>query len=166
MSRLFTRRHMIGAAGAVGLAPLATAGKVQAAIPPSGPLITLRTPMRIYDSRLSTSLLGGAKHAAGSGVTVTVAGMPEETRPLISVFANVTITQTESSGYLVIFGTDSSGERPFPETSNINWFATGQTFGNLVLTTVGSESGVDVFTGGIGRTHVIVDIQAYIPFIG
>ncbi len=166
MSRLFTRRHVIGMAGAVGVAPLTMSSVVEAAPPPSGPLITLLTPIRVYDSRLPTSLGGGAKLGTGNSVIVSVPGFPDENRFLIAVFANVTITDTEGAGFLLVTGTDSSGTRPFPETSNINWSVNGQTLANLVLSTVGSESGVEVFAGGNGKTHVIVDIQAYIPFLG
>ena len=35
---------------------------------------------------------------------------------------------------------------------------------NLTLSGVGDESGVEVFCGGLGRTHFIVDIQGYVPF--
>ena len=85
---------------------------------------------------------------------------------VISVFANVTITETEGSGFLVVIGADSSGERPFPQSSNINWFGNGQTLANFVLTTVGSESGIAVSARGGGRTHFIIDVQAYVPFLG
>ena len=130
---------------------------------PSGPLITLLTPLRIYDSRTDTVLLGGAKLAAGQAITVAVS-VPEETRLLMAAFLNVTITETEGSGFVRVSGTDSSGERPVPVTSNVNWSQNGQTLANLVLTTIGSEAGVDIFAGGAGRTHVVVDVQGYVPF--
>lgn len=166
MSRLFTRRRLIGAAGAVGLAPLAGSSGASAAPRPSGPLITLLTPIRAFDSRVDRTLLGGAKLATGKSVIISVPGFPDETRLLLAVFANVTIVDTEGSGFLLVNGADSSGERPVPKTSNINWSTNGQILANLVLTTVGSESGIEVFAGGAGRTHFIVDIQAYIPFVG
>ena len=100
---------------------------------PSGPLITLLTPLRIYDSRTDTVLLGGAKLAAGNAITVAVS-VPDETRLLMAAFLNVTITETEGAGFLRVSGTDSSGERPVPVTSNINWSQAGQTLANLVLT--------------------------------
>ena len=62
-----------------------------------------------------------------------------------------------------VTGTDSSGEQPVPATSNVNWSQAGQTLANLVLTSVGSEFGVDIFAGGNGRTHVVVDVQGYVP---
>jgi hypothetical protein len=164
MSRLFTRRGVVAAVGgAATLSPVAFASSTAAAAQPSGPLITLLTPLRVYDSRVDTVLLGGAKLAAGNTITVAVS-VPDETRFLMAAFLNVTITDTEGAGYLRVNGTDSSGERPVPVTSNVNWSQNGQTLANLVLTSVGSEAGVDIFAGGSGRTHVVVDVQGYVPF--
>ena len=163
MSRLFTRRAMVAAGGAATLSPVAFRANLASAAQPSGPLITLLTPLRVYDSRTDTVLLGGAKLATGNAITVAVS-VPDETRLLMAAFLNVTITETEGAGFLRVSGSDSSGERPVPATSNINWSQAGQTLANLVLTTVGSESGVDIFAGGGGRTHVVVDVQGYVPF--
>jgi len=164
MSRLFTRRGIVLAAGgAATMSPVVLHSSPASAAQPSGPLITLLTPLRIYDSRTDTVLLGGAKLAAGQAITVAVS-VPDETRFLLAAFLNVTITETEGSGFLRVSGTDSSGERPIPVTSNVNWSQNGQTLANLVLTTVGSEAGVDIFAGGAGRTHVVVDVQGYVPF--
>lgn len=164
MSRLFTRRGMVVAVGgAATLGPVALASSPASAAPPAGPLVTLLTPLRIYDSRVDTVLLGGAKLAAGNTIIVTVS-VPDETRFLTAAFLNVTVTDTEGAGFLRVSGTDSSGEQPVPETSNVNWSQAGQTLANLVLTSVGSEFGVDIFAGGNGRTHVVVDVQGYVPF--
>jgi hypothetical protein len=76
----------------------------------------------------------------------------------------VTVTETEGAGFLRVFASDLSGEQPVPETSNVNWSANGLTLANLALTGVGGESGVEIFCGGAGRTHVIVDLQGYVPF--
>ena len=166
MSRLFTRRRMLAASGGVAMSPLALGVQQAAAAqtPQSGPVVTLLTPLRLYDSRSDVGLLGGAKLAAGGSVIVTVA-VPDEERFLLAVFVNVTITQTEGSGFLVVTGADSSGERPFPEASNINWAQSGQTIANVALTSVGSEFGIEIFARGNGSTHLIVDVQGYVPFI-
>ena len=164
MSRLFTRRGMVVAiGGAATLSPVAFSSSPASAAQPAGPLITLLTPLRIYDSRTDSVLLGGAKLAAGNAITVSVS-VPDEIRFLMAAFLNVTITETEGAGFLRVVGSDSSGERPVPVTSNVNWSQNGQTLANLVLTAVGSESGVDIFAGGSGRTHVVVDVQGYVPF--
>lgn len=161
---LFTRRRMLTTVGgAAALTPVAArAGAASAASAGTG-LITLRTPIRAFDSRTDTTLLGGAKIEAEQSAIVTV-GVPDEERFLLSVFLNVTITETEGAGFLTVFPSDLSGKVPMPETSNINWSQNGQTLANLALSGVGGESGVEIFCGGFGRTHFIVDIQGYVPF--
>jgi hypothetical protein len=50
-------------------------------------------------------------------------------------------------------------------TSNINWQPTNQTLANLVLTTVGGENALEVHCDGGGRTHIIVDVFGYVPYL-
>jgi hypothetical protein len=162
MPRLFSRRAMVAAGGAAALTPVSFATSAHAA-PPGGTLVTLLTPIRIFDSRVDEMPLGRAKLATGNTVIVTVS-VPDESRFLTAALLNVTIAETEGAGFLRVSGTDSSGTLPVPATSNINWSHSGQTVANLALTSVGSEFGVDIFAGGAGRTHVIVDVQGYVPF--
>jgi hypothetical protein len=157
-----SRRWLLGAGGAAALVPVAT-GRVEAAMPISGPLVTLLTPIRVFDSRGQISPADGTKLDAGESVIVTVSAAFEAGFAL-AVFVNITITQTEGSGFLIVNGSDLSGELPVPETSNINWSTNGQTLANLTLTTVGGENGIEVRCEGNGRTHVIVDVQGYVPF--
>ena len=164
---LFTRRKMLtSVGGAAALSPIALRGGGAAAaapVPPAGQLVTLRTPLRMYDSRTDTVLLGGDKIAPGDAIIVTV-NVPDDDRFLSSVFLNVTITQTEGAGFLTVFATDPSGTLPEPETSNINWSEDGQTLANLALSGVGPEFGVEIRCGGFGRSHLVVDLQGYVPF--
>lgn len=162
MSRYTRRRILTAMGGAAALTPVAWRGGAVAAAPPAGSLITLRTPKRIYDSRTDKTLLGGKKIASGQSIIVTVT-VPDETRFLLSAFLNVTVAETEGAGFLRVLATDPSGTRPVPETSNVNWSQDGVTLANLVLTGVGSEFGVEIFCGGRGRAHVVVDIQGYVP---
>jgi hypothetical protein len=162
MSRLLSRRKMIGVGGVVAMSPLALAGS--AAADSTGPLVVLTTPVRLYDSRTDAIPLGGAKLASGNSVNVSAGGFGPSGN-LNAAFLNLTVTQTEGSGFLRVSASDLSGERPDPKTSNINWFANNQTFGNLALTGVGGENGIQVFCGGAGKTHVVVDIMGYIPFV-
>jgi hypothetical protein len=83
----------------------------------------------------------------------------------LAVFANITITQTEGGGFLTVWGGDASDTLDVPATSNVNWTTGGQTVANLALTTVGQENSIEVVCGGAGRTHVIVDVQGYVPFV-
>ncbi len=166
MSRLFSRRRLIAAGGTAAVAmPLALPGRAGAASS-AGQLKTLISPVRVFDSRDAGSVLGGAKFEAGDVVSVTVSPAYQDGDTFVSaVFANVTITQTEGAGYLSVRGEDLSGELPPPTASNINWAASGQTLANLALSTVGGEHAIEVHCGGAGRTHVIVDIQGYVPFV-
>jgi hypothetical protein len=160
---MFTRRKMIGAGGAVALSPVVLTRSVAAA-DQTGPLVVLDTPVRLYDSRTDPTPLGGAKLQTGSSVIVTAGGFGTGDF-LVAAYVNVTITETEGAGFLRVTGADSSGQKPVPPTSNINWSTAGQTIANLALTTVGSENGIEVFAGGTGRTHLVVDIMGYIPFV-
>jgi hypothetical protein len=165
MSRLFSRRRLITAGGTAAVAvPLSLSTRASAATP-SGQLKVLTQPVRVFDSRQPGSVLGGAKFEAGDIVAVTVSGAYEDDDLATAVFANVTITQTEGAGYLTVRGEDLSGTLPPPTTSNINWSTNGQTLANLALSTVGGENAIEVHCRGFGRTHVIVDVQGYVPFI-
>ena len=83
----------------------------------------------------------------------------------VAVFLNCSITETEGSGYLVLAPSDLSGEAPFPNTANINWWTSGITIGNAALVGVGGENAIEVACRGAGRTHFIIDLQGYIPFV-
>jgi hypothetical protein len=164
MSRPFSRRRMLAAGGTAAVTvPLALPGRASAAAP-GGQLKTLISPVRVFDSREPTSVLGGAKFDVGDVVSVTVSGAYQGDDFATAVFANITITQTEGAGYLAVRGEDLSGTLPPPTTSNINWSTSGQTLANLALSTVGGENAIEVHCRGLGRTHVIVDIQGYVPF--
>lgn len=166
MSRTLGRRALFGAgAGAVASVPLLVRRAV-AASPLSGELVTLSPPIRVYDSRQPGAPLGGAKLTSGGTIAVTVSQAYADSPSgyALAVFANVTITQTERSGYLVVRGEDLSGEQPLPATSNINWSTADLTLANLVLSPVGGENAIEIHCAGGGSTHVIVDIQGYVPF--
>jgi hypothetical protein len=181
MARKLTRRAFItaGTVGAGGVATIAPVfgtpafgapgfGRVVSAAPVAeGGLVALRTPVRVFDSRNRGAPLNGNKLASGQSVAVTVSSafgdIPSGFANL--VFVNCTITGTEGSGYLVVRGSDLTGDLPLPNTSNINWSGPNQTLANLVLTTVGGENALEVHCDGGGRTHVIVDVQGYVPFI-
>ncbi|MEZ5256337.1 MAG: hypothetical protein R2705_05460 [Ilumatobacteraceae bacterium] len=58
----------------------------------SGQLVTLLDPIRVYDSRSDTTLLGGSRLASGSSILVTVSAAYEGF--VSAVFANITATDT------------------------------------------------------------------------
>ncbi len=170
MSRraLFTAGLGSMTGGAMVASPALTR-RAAAAAPAStyGPLVVLRTPLRVFDSRTEPVAIGGGRLVSGQSVAVTVsaafADIPSGFAH--SVFVNCTITQTLGSGYLVIRGSDLTGELPLPSTSNINWTGPGQTLANLVLSEVGGESALEVHCAGGGSTQFIVDVQGYVPYL-
>jgi hypothetical protein len=157
---MLTRRELCVAVGgaATVLLPHQPAG---AQTPPAGPLVALLTPVRVYDSRIDPPLPGHRKLQSGESIGVSIGPAVEGFPP--AVFLNVTITETEGAGYLVVYASDLTGERPIPSTSNINWWMSGMTLANLALTAVGGENTVAVRCAGGGRTHVVVDVYGYVP---
>ena len=164
MTRLLSRRRVLGAGGAAALVPVMGRPTAAGAATLGGQIVTLRTAIRVYDSRTS-SILGGMKLGPGDSLDVSVEPAFEGNSFALAVFLNYSITETEGSGFLVLRPTDTSGEAPFPATSNINWWASGLTLGNASLVAVGSENSIEIHCRGAGRTHVIIDVQGYVPFV-
>ncbi len=173
MGRVWSRRQVIravgpiGAIGVVGAAGVVAAPAAGAQSPPGSvpgqPLVILTEPMRLLDTRVSTASRPAAKLQPGQSVGVTVPSL--DGNIVIAAYLNLTVTQTVGAGYLVVRGSDLSGERPLPQTSNVNWSTSGQTLANLVLTAVGGENGVEIHAAGTGPTDVVVDLQGYVPFV-
>jgi hypothetical protein len=170
MASLFTRRKLLGATGAAALVPLAltqraTAVEASATTNPAGLLVTLRQPERVFDSRKVSPTWTGTKLLSGNTIGVPLGGHFGGAIGL-AAFINVTITGTTGSGFLVVRPSDATGDVPLPDTSNINWTAAGVTTANLTLVAVGFESYIQIAAVGGGSTHVIIDLQGYVPFIG
>lgn len=161
-SRL-SRRRVIVAGGAAAVAVPLVARPAAAAASSAGTLVVLSQPVRVFDSREASSVLGGDKFTVGDAVAVTVSAAydPELAS---AVFANVTVTDTEGAGFLTVWAGDASGLVDPPGTSNVNWGAAGLTLANLALTQIGQENSIEIRCGGAGSAHVIVDIQGYVPF--
>lgn len=103
--------------------------------------------------RLDTRGAGGIVSPGGVR-TVGFTDLPEN---VTAVALNVTLTGTVSSGWLAVYPTGGSTGG----TSTLNWTASAQTLANG--TTVGLATGraVSITTGGVGSTHVIVDLLGY-----
>jgi len=154
---MLTRREVcvaVGGAAAV-LLPHQAAG---AQTPPPGQLVALLTPIRVFDTRVDPH----RKIQSGENMGVFISAAVEGTNPS-AAFVNLTITETEGAGYLVVFASDLTGERPLPSTSNINWSTSGVTLANMALTAVGGENAIAVHCDGGGRTHFIIDVYGYVP---
>jgi hypothetical protein len=163
MAHRFSRRWLFGVVGGGAAASLPFSRGAAAAPAANSGLITLRRPVRVFDSRRSDSPMNGAKLDSGQGIGVPVSTAFIGEDVADAVFVNCTVTQTEGSGFLIIFASDLSGMLPDPDTSNINWATSGQTLANLVLTAVGGENTISVHCEGGGRTHFIIDVQGYVP---
>lgn len=158
-----TRRRLL-AGGAIGAAGAATIGpRVASATGGLPGFISLLEPARLFDSRRPDDILSGAKLDAGGVVSVLTVAPGVEYEPE-TVFVNLTVTDTEGFGYLAVRGSDFRDGVTAPETSNINWSGPGITIANLAVSRVGAENSIDIFCEGVGaRTHLIVDLQAYVP---
>jgi hypothetical protein len=126
--------------------------------------LVLVAPRRIWDSRTPDGSLvvpgigAGGKISGGQEITFTL--QPVVTRFAYGVLLNLTLDQTEGSGYLTVWARGE--ETPVPPTSNINWYAGNQIVANLVVTRMAGEADVTITAGGPGRTHFIVDLLGYI----
>lgn len=165
MAGFLSRRRMIVGGGLAAAAiPLAASSRSFAASG-SGGLVTLGTPVRVFDSRDPSGVLGGNKLDSGQSVAITVSGAYQGDDFAVAVFANITVTATEGRGYLVVRAEDLSGMQPWPSTSNVNWSESGQTLANLTFSAVGGEHAIEVRCDGGGSAHVICDVQGYVPFV-
>lgn len=147
-----SRRALIGAAPATGLAGAALALHPSAALAAatSGAL-ELITPVRIQDSRVDEP----DKYDTSAADTLLVPGLEGKH----GVILNVTVTETEGAGFFRV----ADDIEPVPTTSNINWYADGQTVANLAIVKITPpNSGIAVQGGGDGRAHLIVDVLGFI----
>lgn len=119
------------------------------------------TPHRVYDSRHSTRVPSGgtrtisiADGISGAG-TVDAPNLVPAGATAISV--NVTLTATMGGGYLTLYPAGVAT----PTASTINWSATGQSLANAVQLAVSTGRQITIFGGGVGTTHVILDVMGY-----
>ena len=134
-----------------------------AAATSAGTFHALPTAQRVYDSR---ELTPPTKARFGDSIdidlTTTIEGTPSGV-PAGATAAqiNLTLDETEISGFarVVAKGVAFADEN----SSNINWYASGQILANQATTAVAADGGVSVqFAGATaGGTHLIVDVQGY-----
>ncbi len=160
----------MGAGGALALAPIVLDGSLADAAPSAirtGPVFVLVDPVRVFDSRTAPQDSGGGRLSTGNSVGIPF-GLPVDAvsggaHSPLAVYINITVTDTLRRGHLVVRPSDPTGETPLPPTSNVNWFADGQTLANLAFVAIGDETYIEVHAGGAGSTHFIVDLQGYVP---
>ena len=135
---------LAGLAGSVA----ATAGASAAA---TGGGLVLFEPFRLQDSRVNEP----DKYDTGAVDGLAVPGLAANQ----GVLLNITITQTEGSGFVWV----GKEPVPFPDTSNINWSANGQTLANFAVVFTGlGQGGITVQLHGNGRTHLILDVIGFV----
>jgi hypothetical protein len=144
--------------GTPELAPAAAAAELTL-----GPLHLFSTPVRSYDSRPGSGVLG-----ADSGPVVGTSRRVAIRVPSTAIAAevNVTATNTSSFGYLRAFAIDE-----VPEHSNLNWNAPGQSIANQITVAV-TRAGVAqagcttqcIFEFNVetaGSADVVIDVVGY-----
>jgi hypothetical protein len=119
-------------------------------IPPPQAFVALNPIPRVLDTR--TGSLGKLNPNEERRVTLT--GVPGFAA---SAVINLTVTDTEGAGYVAVFPADV----PWPGNSSINWSDGGQILANSVVTAV-DATGTIAIHGGVGRTHVVIDVQGYL----
>jgi hypothetical protein len=129
--------------------------------------VVLIPPMRLYDTRAAHSYIPlptsphQGKVAAGQQIGFSVD--PVVPRFIDGVILNVTITETEGAGYVVVWVPDADNtSAPPPNVSSINWSVPDQTLANLVFTRVFEEADVLINVGGAGKTQIVVDVVGYL----
>ena len=111
-------------------------------------------PFRIADTRVDNT--PPVKLACGSTLEVFVPGLIGQ--DVTGTILNVTITNTEGQGFLRV---DASNATTTNDTSNVNWFANGQTIANLVMVPAVGTRGITVTAAGTGRTDVVIDLVGF-----
>lgn len=126
---------------------------------PRVPEITSVNPDRILDTRPENAVnYSGAKPAAGSTLTVPVAGVgtalvPDDAK---AVYLNVTAVRTEDGGYITVFPCDQDR----PEASSFNPDG-GRTTSSLIPAVMDDDGNVCIYTASV--TDLIVDVSGYVP---
>ena len=147
-----SRRHLIAAAPATGLAAGAALalGPGTAGAAGTG-AVELIAPFRLQDSRVNEP----DKYDTTAQDSLAVPGIAGK----CGVILNVTVTETEGAGFFKI----ADGFEATPTTSNINWYADGQTLANMAIVMVSSPAtGITVQGGGDGRAHLVLDVLGFV----
>jgi hypothetical protein len=115
------------------------------------PLVPVSPPKRAYDSRTHDGPLPGGNTR---NVSLASGGLPAGASLAL---INLTVVRTVGAGYLSLYEEGTSA--PSPLTSNINWYASGQTIANNATVAVNSSGGVTVQAGG--TTDFVIDVFGF-----
>ena len=116
----------------------------------------LTTPTRICDTRAGqpANQCTGKALAAGSSVTVQVAGLAGVPQGAAAVVVNITATDTTSPSYLTVYPGGT-----LPLASSLNWTA-GETVPNLVVATLSATGSLTVYNDQ-GSLDLVVDVLGW-----
>jgi hypothetical protein len=130
---------------------------------PTGLVHYLVTPIRLYDTRsFASAPLPFPRGTAQGGslysiqVTGTVVGGISVPAGATGVFGNLTVTNAQGGGDLVLFPFGA----PQPSTSNINYVA-GQTVANFAGVGLSSDGKMELYVH-VSSTDVIFDVAGYV----
>jgi hypothetical protein len=134
------------------------------AIGSSGLLHLMARPYRLFDSRPGAPAPLGhtGKIMPGTPQEIQVIGtVPLGGGPFargVGALLTITITQTEVGGHLTAYPTGAS---PVPDTSIINWYATGQTVATTTVVRYSASGNITIAAFG-HPTHLVVDVIGFI----
>jgi len=158
--QLLTRTAPAAAAGLLAAPLLGAASSASAA--PIGPVPFMLFPnFRLWDTR------GEAKLTPASREKFYYPG--DIIKNPYVLMLNLTVTETVGAGYLRLGDDFVDPSNEFGLTSNVNWYASGQTNANFAMvrcfTEPGKGVGVAIQGGGAtgSSTHLVVDLVGYIP---
>jgi hypothetical protein len=124
--------------------------------PPPTKFFTL-PPCRPIDTRGAVGAYGGPALSANADRTFTLAGQCGIPPTARAVAVNVTVTQPDSRGYLLLY---PAGTAP-PTVSAINYSA-GQTRANNAIVSLDAAGAINVRCGqAAGSVHFILDVTGY-----
>lgn len=132
----------------------------------AGSMNLMPTPFRMFDSRPGQPPPQGGEGklepATDEVIQIAALGAPGNGGHVVAtgsvgVVCTITVTETEGSGYVKAFPT---GVTP-PNTSVLNWFASGQTFATTTIVRLDTEGRMTVRLGS-NRSHVLVDIIGFV----
>lgn len=130
--------------------------------PDTAGAFTTITPTRVYDSRLAGGqLIGGQNRVVSVANGIDLGTGAVNAPDLVPVGAtaiayNLTVTDTQGSGYLQVAPGDTTGIT----SSSINWSTAGQTIANGLVVKVDGSRQVNA-TVGAGATQFIIDVLGY-----
>lgn len=116
------------------------------------------TPCRLVDTRNPVGPLGGPALQPSSVRTFALAGSCNLPLSARALSLNLTVTQPEAPGHLILFAAD----QPMPLASSIN-FSPGQTRANNAVIPLSADGSgaIKVVTGSTGQVHFILDVNGY-----